>query len=721
MGQSVFEVDPTGVGDYAEARTFVQTDADQELADKLQRLFKRASDARASLDRTWDVYRLYLQGEHHIYRDTTTGELVRVIDQEQKRLYSVNNQFGVVVRALAGKVARDIPDMKMKPPSAAERDVQAARTADAFFAYADAKEGLKEKWARACYDMAWSGIGLVGLFWNKYGGREFARCTCGFTGDADLEDTKCPQCAKSMLVLANEGDFEVHNLDPRDLYIEPGKLEPDDLTWAFHRQALPVTEIRAMFPRFATVLQEESDIYADTTVRKTYSTSAGSWSSAALEDHAYLYQYIEKPTLLYPKGRVVFMCNGIILDERDSPYAGFGRLPFFWVRWEPTPGDFYPTPVSAHLWHRQKELNELETQVREHIELLSRTKVLLPHTARVGAQEITATTAQTITYNALGRPPEYMTPPAMPPAVYERRATLISDMQSLASVTGAEMGMVGSDPNGRAMAILNAEADQSLGLIQRRNYREYSQLHRCLLQLVHGRYAPDRKFSILGDLGLEVYSFQDLNNASGPGFIATFEMEDGLSKNQSLRLREVLELANAGIFGNPATGLNVSAIAAAARLKVPGILPDPSSPEIAAAQAKIQMIEDGLFEQVELGIEDDPMIHANIMTAWLRGPGRRAEPPIRQAVRQLLMFYMQAISAGMQSVMMQTGETPLAGIPTPLAGSMPGSDVSAPGGSPSNPVSYDTGQSIAKQAGADVAAADMQGEMAAMAGAPHEG
>jgi hypothetical protein len=219
--------------------------------------------------------------------------------------------------------------------------------------------------------------------------------------------------------------------------------------------------------------------------------------------------------------------------------------------------------------------------------------------------------------------------------------------------------------------------------------------------------------------GYEVYSFQDMNLL--PGMSVRVEAEDGLSNNQAIRLNEAQSLAQIGLFTDPATGLpDMGKFCKVARLKIPGIVPDATSTEYAAAMAAIKKIEDG--EQAPMpAAEDDVNIFANTILSWMRGKGRQYRDQGREDIYQnVMMLWQQYIQILMQQVS-PSGDPAAEGGPASGA-SPPGSDTSAPGGTPNSVAaqSSTTQGSVNGDAATMVSKADQAGEAAVRQNKAHE-
>lgn len=724
-----------------------------------------------------------------------TGELIRLSHEDGKRLRSFKNSLRPTARSLVGKLTRAIPNVRVIPPSADFEDAHGAQVADALLGNIRRREKLSLKYQEALECLPWAGNGYLELLWNPLKGEKQAYCEpCGYTGHKSMVGDICPQClaqrqmemmaqaaSTEMLqeqadaeALANAqpdpftgdmvaqlnavqpppleqmgalpvdqepaplveimtGDLEVVCHDPRDVYVEPGIKCVSEARWWGYEKIIPVSTARKMFPQFALFIQAEAGIDA-ARINETDSLSAG---VETYDNHVRHKRIYEIPTEAYPEGRVIDKVGDVVVSEKANVYyTEFGRHNLFHFGWDHNVGEFFYEPFIEQAWHRQRELNNNETAIREHTELLLKSKILVPLGSRITTDEFSATSAQVTAYNRSAGEPLKWDPPQTPPDLWVRGTQLSADIRELAGVTDADVGLSQADPNGRATAIIQAEADQQLSPITRRNNAEFCDLHRCILILVQIRYAPDRTWTVAGPDGTEVYHFYEMNVLDQVD--VELEEHDGLSNNPAIRLQQCNDLAAMGYFGDMATGtFDKKAFARAAKLHDPGAGYDMEATERAAAAAIPEMIENGMM--VTPNTFDDPILFAEELLAWLRGPGRRADQMLVQQVEMIWQFYVMWAMTGMMpgsGFPMISAQANPNGSPIPAqqmmapavggegggqGGAGPGGpDQSAPGGSANNP-GHLASDSLASGAQARVSSADRHSEGAARMSAQREG
>ena len=512
-----------------------------------------------------------------------------------------------------------------------------------------------------------------------------------------------PDMEPPPLGAAKEGDVAITVRDPRDVYIDPGVEDIKQAQRLCFREIINVSLAKQRFPDFAHILSSEDNLYTERTAEVRFNNIEAHGQVEYLDDNCYIYEFHEAPTPQYPKGRLICMVNNHIVEEAESPYAALERFPFYHFGFDKNDGEFWFEPFMAQAWHRQREINQVETQLREHVELLLKPKFFRAIGSRISADELTATTDQVISYNAAAGRNYFETPPPVPRDVWNRQAQLSADIRQQAAITEQEQGMSGTDVSGRAMAIIEAEADQQVGPILIRNNSEWREMHRGALVLAREYYHPKRMFMSVGTEGIQSYSFNEITLS--PGFDVQVEQEDGLSRNPAVRITQALDLLNAGVFTDPMTGVpDVKQFMLQAKINLPKAGYDLEATERAAASQIPYLIEQG--KEYIPQLEDDPMLFQEELLGWLRGPGRRADPAHRDHVREIWKFYTAwAVTGGPPA--------PVGGMEGgPAGGSgLGGPSMTGPGGTPNSPGHIPGGgRPIAAQAGRQVANADKAAE-----------
>lgn len=750
-------VDPFGIfGGLAPAdNTDPLPQEETDLAARVEYLYEAMTAAETTRLMNENLYLAATYGDQYLAIDPNTNEVYRILNDDQSAYAAQNNQLILAQLALWGKLTKAQPDFQVNPGGGDLEEIQGALAAERFIEYFRTARNGKNIIDQAKYDTGWSFKGgLVELTWDPNGGSEFHHCfECGFSTDADLDadEVPCPYCAQMQqqyqmqmqqmqmqpglpgpdgqpamppqpppmgeLKKINRGGPAWSTIDPRTVRFIGAANKFENALGYIVREPYPVQMIRGWFPEFADRIHPEQDVYPTHGAQWTVYGSTGVRYNEALEDHAYLFRCVEMPTGLYPRGRIIFMCNKVIVAQREGYFDYFGRLPLFRFGWVPERGTSYFRPPAADAIFRQRSLNRLETQAEEHTSLSSKPKTIIPYGSRIAVDELTSQSDQ-ILMPSLGTANmiRYLQPPPMSQDVYARREMAINDIRQFYSVTVQEVAAQ-TDSSGRYAAIAEAESDQTTGPIIREHNREEADLCRCTLILVQLYGDPEEKFWALGDDNQEFYQFQDLMFRSKHSNVSIVP-SDGLSSNPTARRNEALAMAQGLIFGNPGQpDFDMAAYTKAAGIKVPGLVPNSSDSEVQAAVASIKLMEHGQPWQPEP--YDDPEVFVNVYLQWLRSNGRRvkqSDPQLLEMVNQAFQFYQTMLFEAQMAAQAAAGPVGPDGQPTQA-----GAAQSAPGGTPTNSTPPNQQPGGESSAGAIVAGADRAGEQAARSALPHEG
>ena len=742
--------DPIGIlEDHTPAELYSPPDAERQKVHAFLLHFEEARQYRQPWDRQWELNRLYIKGQQLILRNRTTGEVFRLPQDDNHRLLAVNNILRPTARILLGKLTRTVPTWRTMPASADLNDIRGADVANSLLDYHRRNTRLDRWYIDAYRDVIVAGIGHVKLSWDPEKGNEIDACLqCGYNtpvSPAVQEEVgACPRCAaeaqqqfdaaqEQTQLLAQsgvavseapqlappiqmqrqrEGEVVIESIDYRDFFMPPAAVTHDEAQWCCHRRVLSVSELRRLFPDKAKYIAADPGIHAEQNVTLLQNTvSANSGTTRMLEDHAYLYEFHEKPTSRFKKGRIVRIVNNMIVEEIESPYHVLGRFPFFSFYWEKNRGEFLGESFLDQAWTIQRELNMLLTQLREQRELTARPKLLTPIGSQISKDEIDTTAGQLIYYNSMVGTPKYLETPPFPNYTYQELERLQAQVQLQASVMPQDLGGASTEQSGRYAAIMEALASQQVGAILRYNMNEFRTLGVAVLQLCQQFYTPERTWTVVGSDMPVTNTFADMH--LNPGYDVDVQEDDSLSTNHAVRLEQALSLWNAGLFTDPATGLpDRKTFAQVARLRIPGVGPATKAADHARAAAIPELLAQGQPYQPKDW--DDPDIFAEELLAWLKGPGTNESPQLVEQVAGIWRIYMRASQAALQQQMAMQLQSNAGG--KPKDGAAAASGGTAGGSAPA--VTSDP--SVLPEAAGIADQADTHAESAARSATAHE-
>jgi hypothetical protein len=768
-------VDPTSILEYDDThvKPYHPDEDEREFVGDVMHRFQQSEMRRKTYDWEIEFNRLMLRGDQLVARDTSTGDLVRLTlsDEARQRRYSIDNVLRPTIRAQVGKFTRVIPGVVVSPATDDEADVRSSQISTTWCEFFLRKERLRKKYVKAYRYCSWAGTAIWQLYWDKDAGRRIAWCPeCSSIGDEVEIGAPCVVCEQEAEVAAqqaaqeqqqqvsqqydmvlqqaaatgaplppapdmppppepdyesvpdmmgvNEGDVCVRLLDPRDFFPEPNAEEVEDMRWAIVRTARPVSEIRKMFPKYAENITHETGIHWERSV--TLDQTIG--SAADSGDFAYLYEVHEKPSELWPDGRLAFICDGIVLNKTEneagevvmgepSPYRNLPTLPFYAFRLDRNEGVFWGESSITQSWGVQKERNRLLRQMREQRDMSNAPPLLVPMGSHISEDDFYEVhPRKVIKYNPMtGGKPQYLEIPPFASYTYNELERMRLAVQAQATVTDHEMGLTASDQSGRYAAFLEAQSAESVRSIVVENNDAWCEMFRGALILAQENYSADRMWAIRGKEKVKSYDWSQVNLV--PGWDVVLSESDSLSQNPSLRLQQSERLLSLGYFNDPATGQpDMGRFGRIAGVEDGAASPDWDSSERAYAASLPDRILEGSMTLEQIRPWDDAKVCTEELAAWLRGPGRHHSEQEQWQVGQFWMTYasmMRPQSPGDMEVMPSQGPGGGGGGATPQQPPGMGS-----GALPGNP-GTEMEQGIAQ--------ADQQAEQAARPGPNHEG
>ena len=732
MSLSTKPLDPVGIlRGPAELKKAYPTQDENLLVSAFMQKRDFAKEARKARETEWEYNNHYVKGEQLIVRDRASGDSLRVVvEDDTKQKYVVDNVCRPTARAYIGKHTRVIPGVTVTPPGPDQDDIQMAELYEAYLDFVFHEEEFKVKFKRGIEYLPSFGNAIFQLAWDHMKGRSMAWCEqCQFVSESYDPGTECPYCSEQISDLQRqqemlaqqgmaqglqppelappppapilrsmtEGGVAIMLHDIRDYHQDPGAIEISAAQWAFVERALPVSVIRMRFPEAAAKVIPEDGLYNDKFIRY-----GGNWSSAKIEtqflkDYAKLYEYHEMPSAEFPEGQLVYFCNGMVLHQGPNPYVKkFKRLPFFALRGDRNPGEFYGEAWMNNATSRQRELNKLQTQMRTHRELTLNPQYIIEVGSGMAMDSIDTVSGKVIKKVRGASDPRVLERPSLPAYVEVELQRMNDSIKQKAGVTDQELGLSTGAPSGRYAAILDAQSSETVAPIIVENAQEVVNMARCILRLAEAYESPLKRWQITGHSRPKSYLWA----VCKPGWDVRLSEDDILSKNPAMRLQQQMELLQMGAYLDLETGMpDLKAFAKDTRLKLPAALADFKTSEYANAAAIPDRVARG--ENVMPQPWDDANIRAEVLLTWLRGDGANADPQVKAIVAQLWLMYAQA----MRPTMSAMGAMPM----MPPQGAAPGQ-----AGTPTGMGTPYQGQGPGRQAGGDalniVKQADAQAE-----------
>lgn len=390
-------------------------------------------------------------------------------------------------------------------------------------------------------------------------------------------------------------------------------------------------------------------------------TSGGDIS---LTNSAVVKEYYERPSLSFPKGRMVIVANNVVLYAGESPYSGpdLGDWhPYSECRWEIVPGRFWgKSPLDSGV-EIQKQINSIDSVIILTRKTMAVPQKLLPAGCGIAKGQWTGRPGQELEYRDQGgAKPELLPAVGVDAQVFQEREQRLEDLKN---ITGAIDILKGDRPPGvTAASALNLLYEVGTGklfpiLDRWKKFIEISQKKQ--LKLIATKYKEPRpefikrmmsKNSSLDPGALEKFIGTDLYDNCN----VIVEAGSNVPKLQAAKQAQLMESAQVGTLSleSPSNRMEFNR-----QMGITGFDND-IEPDVERAQW-----ENDLLDDIELSPDNRPMvlavdedaIHMEVLARRMKEPSfMSASGTVQQAYMMHYQEHMDAKAQKDQAKMMES-------------------------------------------------------------------
>lgn len=490
--------------------------AEEDFAEYTRALWDDQDEALEPTYRAWVQNILFLTNRQWWEVSRLTGTFSLPAAPEWKERPQVNLTLAFYKTFLA-KVTKNRPAWKAVPASGDPDDLNAAELAE---------EVLEAKWrelrlARQLrHAVAWTivtGNAFIYPYWNSDAGK-VVPLTVPVEGP-DGEDMEVPMRDDGTPatlpdgsvdpdfepIYVHEGDIGVRVYSPFQVRVNPDAEYEEDVRWVIIAEATPTHELHSKYPHLAMQIGADDCGYLD-----SYESLMNSFLSAP-DTHlvssnmrqenvekALVLHYHEMPTPEFPGGRYWVTANKTVLLE-DPQELPEGLWPcVVHLTDVPVPGRYHAMPTLESVVGLNREYNELNAQVKEHHNLLSRGKWLVPKGSGIKKGMITNQPGEVIQHNP-GFEPKPVQLPQLPSTILKERERVLTDMEQVSGVHKISMG---APPPGVTAGVaflqLQEADDTDFGPFLAMLEESVAQLAGMVLRVIQDNYTEQRLISVTG-------------------------------------------------------------------------------------------------------------------------------------------------------------------------------------------------------------------------------
>ena len=566
--ESLLLNDPKKLGiDHEKADWKVVPDEDPEeslsISKFVKEQFEKAYRTRHEMELEWMQALAYFEGRQWYKVNSAARNLASLQDPDEPNRYITVNKMRPLIDGVVGKLTQVSPDARAVPLSYNETDLSAADEANFIAGNYTRKFNretqLKERVRWACV----TGTAFVKIWWNA----KAEQVMPYFDPNGQVTGfEKLPL-----------GDVEEEIVPCFNVYIDPHAQTDRHIRWMIHASIKPLSWFVDNYGDAGkkvkpNALTGQSAGYVDAYLEGANGTGMG-WvqpTSARLNaaDHrrhaAIVYEYWEKPTSQYPKGRYIVTTDDTLLWAGVWPYKKRDEFPFIPLRWQPRSGTPYGHSLGFDLTHLQLTYNRIYSRAVEQMEK-NKDYVVIERRSRIGADAFNVTgddiddknrQIRKIYHDTGTHPPQIQRAPGISADLFPFLQVIEKDMADIAGLHDVSQGM--------AQAGTPAE---SVRLLQRADNTQHSYIRADIeisaAKIKEWEIALVEQFAVAPFMG----SVDDQMNSHDPAQQGVINFEairnggqyrvvyvPGSTQEDSpdQKLQKVSILRQMGLFGDPA-------------------------------------------------------------------------------------------------------------------------------------------------------------------------
>jgi len=566
--ESLLLNDDTQLGiDHEKPDWKVSPDDDEE---EIKRICKYVKDqfeiayrSRHEMELEWMQALAFFEGRQWYRINSQARNLASLQDPDENNRYITVNKMRPLIDGVVGKLTQVAPDARAVPLSENDRDLMAADEANFIAGHFTRKFGretqTKERVRWACV----TGTSFVKVWWNAKAEQvmPYFDIQGNVTGYKKL----------------NIGDVEEEIVPCFNIYLDPHAQQDHQVRWLIHASIKPMSWFVDNYGEAGKKVKSNAqtgqsagyvDAYLDGTAGGgmgwTQPTSARLYSADHRRKAAVVYEYWEKPTEQYPKGRYIVSTDDALLYAGVWPYSKRDEFPFIPLRWQPRSGTPYGHSLGYDLCPLQLTYNRIYSRAVEQMEK-QKDYVIIERKSRVGADAFNVTgddindknrQYRKVYYDVGTHPPAISRSPGISADLFPFLQVIEKDMADIAGLHDVSQGM--------AQAGTPAE---SVRLLQRADNTQHSyiraDIEQSIAKIKEWEIALVEQFAVAPFIG----SVDDQMNpqaAAQQGVITFDSIRDGgqyrvvyvpgstQEDSPDQKLQKISVLRQMGLFGDPA-------------------------------------------------------------------------------------------------------------------------------------------------------------------------
>ncbi len=388
----------------------------EEIVADVKSDFEKRQKERIALERQWELNMNFLTGNQYCFIDKN-GEMAT----DDKSFYWQNrevfNHIAPLVESRIAKFSKLEPIIAVKPRSNDDKDYDNAFVMEKLIKNAFERANLLKTvkkvttWSETC------GTGFYKVIWNENGGNKVGvfEGRNVFEGDPEIIPVS---------------PFEIF---PDNLYTE----ELQDLSSIIHAKAVPVSIIKEKYG----VDVAGNDVSVYNLSIKNSSLLSSEQVKTVINNSAIVIEKYEKPSVEFPKGRLITIAGDKLLYYGELPYYNDEQATYFYpfVKQESqnSAGNFFGSSIIERLIPVQRAYNAVKNRKHEFMNRLSM-GIMNVEDGSIDVEELAEdglSPGKILVYRQGSTPPEMMEGISMPTEFNEEEDKLLNEFVVISGVS----------------------------------------------------------------------------------------------------------------------------------------------------------------------------------------------------------------------------------------------------------------------------------------------
>ena len=508
----------------------------QNIVNEVQKDFKSRQIERKSFEAQWRLNSNFLMGNQYC----SINGINEVEDYDKQYFWQereVFNHIAPLYESRMAKLARVRPKMKVVPTSTQENDIKIAKMSKDIIESVYQKLNLNQviqevtKWSEIC------GTGFYKVLWDNLGGRIIAKDN----NNIDLY----------------EGEVKVLAVPPYEIFPESSCSQNlEECSSIIHAKAYNVESIKNIWG--IDVTPQDIDVFSLDNSQIVgglgYTGSTTKIINSVKPNHAIVIEKYEAPTIKYPNGRLIIICQDKLLYMDELPYLngvdGKRGFPFIRQISQEQAGCFWGCSVIERIIPVQRAYNAVKNRKHEFLNRLSM-GILTVEDGSVDTDNLEIeglSPGKVLVYRQGANPPSIMSNASVPADFALEEERLLDEFSEISGISEIMRNntLNSNSISGVALQLMIEQDDARLTATAENIKSSVKEVARQILRLYKQYASTPRLCKLSNDEG-GVDTFYFVNNDVSCEDIV-FETENEIGETLAQKRSMIFELLNAGLL-----------------------------------------------------------------------------------------------------------------------------------------------------------------------------